>query len=168
MKKETFVIIVIILSVFSMSCDNTTTTNAPIDSSLLIGSWIDTSSAKLYDAFGNIDTIFKNGKYDFFIDNTYTTENTGLPIYGVPCNGNWSYNEENNLLSFSPYDSLISVYSDVYLNKTWEILSLDNDNIEVNYRVFRDTKVIDNPVTGFKDTIQAIDLTTYKKLKRIE
>ena len=169
MKKEVLFISAIILGLFAFSCNKTDTPNQ-IDISLLIGSWIDTTTIKTFNIDGSIEIKKLNGIYNFYADSSYTTENIKLPINGVIYNGKWNYKEDSQLLSFKPYDNILDSFNlrDIYLNKTWKINELDNSNLEVNFRVFREQKIVVNPITGLSDTIKPIDITMYKKLHKID
>ena len=168
MKKKTFLLLIVLISIYTVSCfDTNTSSPGDIDINLLIGSWIDTNDVIIFDSLGNVAYESDSTVYNFYSDNTYNIIGQTTIPFVINHQGSWTYDESSSVLTFVPNVSIDSIYGDFYINYTWLLLSLDEQNLEVNQKAFRKMKIVDNPFTGEKDTIKPIDLTLPLKLSKI-
>lgn len=140
------------------------------DPGIIIGSWEEVGLKVLKDKDGKLDTL-KNAVISFKEDSCYTIQN---PLFWMGFNdGKWLYNQVTNKIIFTenPYTiNGIPVIGgeDLIVDRTWELLVLNNAKMSIKEHLFRESKIVLNPITNKNDTIQALDMTLIRNLVRVD
>jgi hypothetical protein len=137
---------------------------------IIIGSWEEVGLKVFKDKDGNLDTI-KKAVISFKEDSSYTIQN---PLFWMGFNdGKWQYDQATNKIVFTENVHTINGIhvlnsADWNINRTWDILVLNNAKMTIVEHMLRESKIVLNPITNKNDTIQAIDLTVVRNLVRFE
>ena len=163
------IIFLFVTSFIIISCDNKGF--ELIDQSSLYGSWIDVSTYP-DSFFGDTPPTFRDAIYRVYSDGTYETENEDL--LGVFLDGQWIFNDSDNSVIFIEKtnipDSITVINYDQYkIFKKWDIIEIDESNLDVMYSIFRESSISINPFTNETlDSIEGIDIKIGRQFERIE